>query len=244
MANIKHLAPYLGDINESNIQFTVEDGRTVIRTNHGTLATLSTDSNNNTVLVGADGVPIPIGGDSILSTTHITFSAASAMLSSGAAIPFDTAERDDLGLWDVGNPSVINLPVGVTQFRIGYCIRLNGASTGVGASTTAGAIRRINTVIVSGLAAMDEVALGILDANFQYPGIGTGDQSLVWTTTDLTGCTLIYSSPWIDVANLTTAPSGVAGEDIISFTITHNAGAAVLAIQAGSSAWLETMTPA
>lgn len=40
MANIKHLAPYLGDINENNIQFTVEDGQTVIRTDRGAVTML------------------------------------------------------------------------------------------------------------------------------------------------------------------------------------------------------------
>jgi hypothetical protein len=51
-------------------------------------------------------------------------------------------------------------------------------------------------------------------------------------------------TPWIDIAGLSTAPSGVAGEDIINLTITHNAGAGALEILAGSSFWLETITPA
>lgn len=210
------------------------------------LAQLATDSSGNvTGLVGPDGIPIPIGGDSILSTTHITFSSASAMLASGALLPFDTEERDDLDLWDVGTPATIALPVGVTQFRVGYCIRLNGASNGVASGGTAtAATRRINTTIISGGVGEDEAALGILDANIQFPGIGAGAQALVWATSDLTGATLIYQSPWIDVANLATAPSGVAGEDTVAFSITHNAGASVLAVQAGSSAWLETLTPA
>lgn len=188
------------------------------------------------------GVDVPIGGDSILSVAHFSIAAKTAV-NSGGFVPFDTALRNDLTLAMSGG--IINLPVGVTQFRFGYHVQFDGASNGVASAGTAtAATRRINPVIISGDVGEDEAALGILTTTLQYPGLSAGGgQALVWPTIDTAGGVLTYQSPWIDVADLATAPSGVAGQDTVSVTITHNAGAGALSVLANSSIWLETMTP-
>jgi hypothetical protein len=200
---------------------------------------------NDVTTLYANGLPLSIGSDTILSTTHIRLSATTASLASGSAVAFNAEVRDDLNLFDPDTAGRINLPVGVTQFRWGYSIRLSGDSSGVASAGTAtAATRRINSVLITGGGVQDMPTIGVFDADFQYPGIGAGAQALVWSTSDAAGCFLHYQSPWIDVASLTTAPSGVAGEDIITFSLTHNAGAGIVEVQAGSSAWLETLTPA
>ena len=198
-------------------------------------------NSTNTALVDpVSGADVPLGGDSILSSTIVTLAAATTT-NSNAVVPFDTFVRNDLGLALTGG--AIDLPATTTQFRFGYHLKLNGASSGLPGGATAGSRRAIPNIIAGGVGET-ETLLGIHEVTYQYPAITGGTSTLVYVTADIAGCTLHYQSPWIDVADLTTPLSGIAGEDQVYIIISHNSGAGTLQCQAGSSLWIETMTPA
>lgn len=191
------------------------------------------------------GLPVPIGGDSVLSSTVLIL-GSTTVVNSGDVVPFDEASRNDLNLdftTSGAGVGVITLPVGMTQFRFGYHLKFNGASTGLPGGASSGNRRAVSNIVSGGVPEI-EILLGIHDMTLQYPGIAAGDQALVWTTTDLNAGVLHYESPWVDVASLATAPSGSTGDDLLYITMVHNAGVDALSCLLGSSLWLETMSPA